>query len=94
MWRGGRCRLTPIVFPVNRQGENAIRFRIGWLFVVTLALLAVPLAAEAQSAGKVPRLGYLGAGAASDTLSDAFRQGLRELGWIEGLLGRADEVIQ
>ena len=35
-WRGGRCRLTPTVVPVNRQGENAIRFRIEWLFVVSL----------------------------------------------------------
>ena len=49
-WRGGRSRLTPTVFPANRQGENAIRFRTGWLFVVTLALglFAAPFAAEAQ----------------------------------------------
>ena len=35
---------------VNRQGENVIRFRIEWLFVVTLALglFAAPFAAEAQ----------------------------------------------
>ena len=35
---------------VSRQGENAIRFRIEWLFVVTLALglFAGPFAAEAQ----------------------------------------------
>ena len=49
-WRGGRCRLTPTVVPVNRQGENAIRFRTERLFVVTLALglFAAPFAAEAQ----------------------------------------------
>ena len=49
-WGGGRCRLTPTVFPVNRQGENAIRFRIEWLSVVTLALglFAAPFAAVAQ----------------------------------------------
>jgi putative ABC transport system substrate-binding protein len=50
------------------------------------ALLAAPLAAEAQPAGKVWKIGYLGN--SNPTLSalslDAFRQGLRELGWVEG----------
>src|SRR6476660_3190792 len=42
--------------------------------------------AHAQQAGKVPRIGYLGVTSPSDrpTLLDTFRQGLRELGWIEG----------
>jgi putative ABC transport system substrate-binding protein len=57
-------------------------------FLGTLAgcLLAAPLAAEAQQAGKVPRIGYLGLTSPSDRppLLDAFRQGLRELGWVEG----------
>ena len=46
-----------------------------------------PLAARArQQAGKVPRIGYLGVTSPSDRppLLDAFRQGLRELGWVEG----------
>src|SRR5262245_42966493 len=49
-------------------------------------LLAARLAAEAQQAGKVSRIGYLGNGNArsSGPTRDAFRQGLRELGWIEG----------
>jgi len=49
-------------------------------------LLAAPLAAEAQQAGKVPRIGFLGTRTLSDTSPylDAFRQGLRELGWVEG----------
>jgi putative ABC transport system substrate-binding protein len=52
----------------------------------TLALLAAPLAAEAQQAGKVPRIGFLSATSPSDrpSLLDAFRQRLRELGWVEG----------
>ena len=39
-----------------------------------------------QQAGKVPRIGYLGVTSPSDRppLLDTFRQGLRELGWIEG----------
>jgi putative ABC transport system substrate-binding protein len=39
-----------------------------------------------QQAEKVPRIGYLRVTSASDRppLLDAFRQGLRELGWVEG----------
>jgi putative ABC transport system substrate-binding protein len=48
------------------------------------AILVVPLAAEAQRAGRVPRIGYLGTRSPSDFGLDAFRQGLRELGWVEG----------
>jgi putative ABC transport system substrate-binding protein len=49
-------------------------------------LFAAPLAADAQQAGKVPRIGFLRATSPSDSphLLDAFRQGLRELGWVEG----------
>ncbi len=49
-------------------------------------LLAAPLAADAQQAGKVPRIGFLSVTSPSDRppLLDAFRQRLRELGWVEG----------
>ena len=51
---------------------------------LTLLLLAAPLAAEAQSA-KAPRVGLLGLGSTeSAPLVEAFRQGLREPGWVEG----------
>jgi hypothetical protein len=45
-----------------------------------------PLAARAQQAGKVPTVGYLGGATAISRRAwvDAFREGLRELGWIEG----------
>ena len=52
-----------------------------------LALGAAPVAAEAQPTGKVYRIGYLSIGSASSTYTttlEAFRQGLRELGWDEG----------
>jgi len=55
--------------------------------VLALALLASPLAAEAQQAAKVARIGYLAtapAEAASPHLLEAFRQGLRDLGYVEG----------
>jgi putative ABC transport system substrate-binding protein len=48
-------------------------------------LLATPLAAEAQQAAKVTRIGYLSPNlAASPHLPEAFRQGLRDLGYVEG----------
>jgi len=48
-------------------------------------LLAVPLAAEAQQAVKITRIGYLGFNlTASPHLPEAFRQGLRDLGYVEG----------
>jgi putative tryptophan/tyrosine transport system substrate-binding protein len=52
------------------------------------ALLAAPLAAEAQPAGTVPRIGVLSPSAPSDPRMqrrlEAFQQGLRELGYVEG----------
>jgi putative tryptophan/tyrosine transport system substrate-binding protein len=50
-------------------------------------LVIAPPAALAQPAGKVHRIGYLTVGSASTTYTrplEAFRQGLRELGWEEG----------
>jgi len=59
-------------------------------FIGTLAgaLLAAPLAAEAQQAGKVARIGYLVwfplESPETRMNLDAFRQGLRERGYVEG----------
>jgi len=59
-----------------------------WSFIpfMALLLLAAPLAAEAQPTGKVYRIGYLAIASptASGPSMDAFRQGLREFGWVEG----------
>jgi ABC-type uncharacterized transport system substrate-binding protein len=52
--------------------------------VLTMGLLITPLAAGAQPAGKNPRIGILRPGSPPDPLLDAFRQGLRELGYDEG----------
>jgi putative ABC transport system substrate-binding protein len=56
-------------------------------FIGTLAgsLVAAPLAAEAQQAAKIARIGFLALNlAASPHLQEAFRQGLRDLGYVEG----------
>ena len=49
-----------------------------------LLLAALPIAG-AQPAGKVHHIGYLGSGSstAAPHILEAFRQGLRELGWVE-----------
>jgi ABC-type uncharacterized transport system substrate-binding protein len=58
--------------------------------VITLALSALLLAlcssASAQQPTKVPRIGYLSVSSLSDMADriDAFRDGLRELGYVEG----------
>ena len=57
-------------------------------FLGTLAggLLAAPLASDGQQAGKVWRIGLLSSGSHSAAVVriDAFKQGLRELGYVEG----------
>ena len=48
-------------------------------------LLALPFPAQAQQAKKIPRIGILSPGFPGPSpLLDAFRQGLRELGYVEG----------
>ena len=52
----------------------------------SLGLLATPVAAAAQPVGKVPRVGYLVSFTPSSGqhLWEACRQGMRELGYVEG----------
>jgi putative ABC transport system substrate-binding protein len=56
------------------------------LITLPLAILVAPLAAEAQPAAKSPRIGMLfGTTPASEAPRvEAFRQGLRDLGYVEG----------
>jgi putative ABC transport system substrate-binding protein len=60
--------------------------RRAFLHTLAIALLAAPLAAEGQQAAKGARIGYLVTTslAASPHLHEAFRQGLRDLGYVEG----------
>jgi len=54
--------------------------------VLALLFTLAPLSADAQQAGKVHRIGYLGPSSPSleSHLVEAFRQRLRDLGYIEG----------
>ena len=69
------------------QGEtNMKRCRIGAFLIFVLGVLAAPLAVDAQQQGKVARIGILAASRASAYTAriEAFKQGLRELGYVEG----------
>jgi len=60
---------------------------IGIIGTLVLGLLAGPLPVEAQQAGKVYRIGILRSGSGPPTTSPFYiglRQGLRELGYVEG----------
>jgi putative ABC transport system substrate-binding protein len=64
-----------------RNGPRAIFF-----VPLVLGILAAPPAAHPQQPGKVPRIGFLGITSEAglgDRLA-AFRQGLRDLGYVEG----------
>ena len=56
------------------------------LVVVAVLVLTGPITAGAQQPAKPPRVGYLGGGSpsAAARLLEAFRQGLRELGHVQG----------
>jgi len=60
--------------------------RRAFITMVGGSVFSTPFAVEAQQAGGVRRIGYLAGGSAkvNVTYLDAFRQGLRELGWVEG----------
>lgn len=56
------------------------------ILILTLGLLAAPLAAEAQQTGKTPRIGllFVTSPSSSSTFTEALRSSLRDLGYVEG----------
>src|SRR5262249_47154548 len=56
------------------------------LILIAVVLLVLGVTAEAQQPTKIPRIGYLSGGFPSSAApgTEAFRQGLRELGYVEG----------
>jgi ABC-type uncharacterized transport system substrate-binding protein len=69
----------------QRKEATTWRSPVGCLVTLTLALLSVPLASEAQLPRAIPRIAYLGLIPGPCTAScEGFVQGLRELGYVEG----------
>ena len=59
----------------------SIIVKVAWSLVLLLTCVHL---AEAQRSTKIPRIGYLNPRSGPGTREDAFRQGLRDLGYIEG----------
>ena len=55
-----------------------------WLILVAVVLLTAGVTAEAQQSAKVRRIGYLAAAIGPSPFFEAFRQGMREIGYVEG----------
>ena len=53
------------------------------LVTLALSILTALLAATAQPAGKMPRIGVLAPDTPAGPWVDAFRQGVRDLGYVE-----------
>jgi len=63
---------------------NPCMDRRAFLSTAGIGLMSVPAVARAQQAGKVYRIGYLSLSPGPGYGTEAFRQGLRELGYVEG----------
>jgi putative ABC transport system substrate-binding protein len=75
------------MIPAAPRAGRLLRI-VALLPILVLSLLAAPLGAEAQQAGKVVRVGWLAIAAPTGpevaTLYQSFLRGMRDLGWVEG----------
>ena len=62
------------------------RSAIALIIPLALGFFVAPLTAEAQPASRLPRIGFLGNSTAAleANLVGPFREGLRDLGYVEG----------
>jgi len=58
--------------------------KLAGLSVIAFALVMVGAVVEAQQPKKIPRIGFLSTAAPPGTPYESFRQGLRDLGYVEG----------
>ena len=77
-WSVGSIRLR-----ASLQYSNIPIPRLRFCLTLCAVLFALCCRVEAQQPTKVPRIGYQSAGSSAER-EDAFRQGLRELGYVEG----------
>jgi putative ABC transport system substrate-binding protein len=77
-------------FSDNRKSRTCTEPRrsiqnLKWCGIFAFAFAFGGVEAQAQQPAKLPRIGFLGSSAASSSARiDGFRQGLRELGYVEG----------
>src|SRR5262245_28019976 len=77
---------SPLSSPEGEKGNEKLMKRKITVFALSAMLVAFCGSVDAQRPEKVPRIGFLSPFSPSATALwlDAFRQGLRDLGWIEG----------
>src|SRR5579871_5937614 len=63
--------------------RNMFALALGLVLGLFLGALT-PLGAAAQQAEKIPRIGWLQGAASTNPIYEGFRQGLKELGYVEG----------
>src|SRR5262249_56409810 len=75
----------PDSFSDNRKSRIQNR-KLAGISVIAFVLVVTGAVASAQQPGKVPRIAYVTAASfsAMEYRIEAFRQGLRELGYVEG----------
>jgi putative ABC transport system substrate-binding protein len=69
---------------ISPVGIFALRRREFLTLAVGASVVAWPLATDAQQAGKIARIGYLASNLGNQGPLEALRQGLRDLGYVEG----------
>ena len=82
-----RCCSKPRFRKIHRRPRCPVSTRRHLLIALSALVLPVPDNAFAQQAAKIPRVGYLQAATTQNGASpflDAFRQGMRDLGYVEG----------
>ena len=74
------------VFASDNRKSAIENRKLAGLFAIVLAFVFGGVEASAQQAAKIPRIGHLGAASSTANLArvQAFRQGLREVGYTEG----------
>jgi putative ABC transport system substrate-binding protein len=83
-WLFSKCIKSPYSCQIH-EFKSCVKTNVG-IFLVAFALTADWTEVQAQQSKKVPRIGLLTGASAAEaaTWIDAFRQGLRDLGYIDG----------
>src|SRR6266545_6520919 len=78
--------MTVLSGQLSDVGDNTVaKLMSGKIFVWLLAtVLLGTVSAEAQQPKNIPRVGFLGFETGNPVRFDAFRQGMRELGYVDG----------
>jgi len=77
--------VRPFGGPTRRSAPTRVRLKLVGIVTLVLAFTLCGAVAQAQQRGKVPLMGYLSGGTGRESPSaKAFRQGLKELSYVEG----------